>query len=122
PIGLTVHDLLIHPRDRELVIGTHGRGIYVVDIAPLELATVAALAEPFHLFDVKPATTFKVREPSTEAGTKAFRGTNPAFGAIIHYHLKDGVGKPAEIVVTDSAKKTVATLTGKKEAGLHQVV
>ena len=33
---VAVHDLVIHPRDRELVIGTHGRSIYVMDIAPLE--------------------------------------------------------------------------------------
>lgn len=33
---VAVHDLAIHPRDRELVIATHGRGIYIVDIAPLE--------------------------------------------------------------------------------------
>src|SRR5262249_39820707 len=31
-----VHDLVVHPRDRELVIGTHGRGIYVMDVRPLQ--------------------------------------------------------------------------------------
>src|SRR6185503_1402943 len=31
-----MHDLVIHPRERDLVIGTHGRGVYVVDIGPLE--------------------------------------------------------------------------------------
>ena len=36
PTAVRVHDLVIHPRDRELVIGTHGRGIWVMDIAPLE--------------------------------------------------------------------------------------
>src|SRR5206468_2965426 len=50
---VAVHDLVIHPRDRDLVIGTHGRGIYVLDVAPLEELTPEVLAEEVHLFDVK---------------------------------------------------------------------
>src|SRR5262249_55666228 len=48
-----VHDLVIHPRDRELVIGTHGRSIYVVDIAPLEELTPKVRAAAAHLFEVR---------------------------------------------------------------------
>ena len=36
PANVRVDDLVIHPKERELVIGTHGRGIWVMDIAPLE--------------------------------------------------------------------------------------
>ena len=122
PPHVTIHDLLIHPRDRDLVIATHGRGIYVMDIAPLEEATPKVLAEPVHLFDIKPATTFKFREPSTEAGAKGYHAPNPPYGAIIHYHLGAALPQPVEIVVTDATKKQVAKLTGSQQAGLHHVV
>src|SRR5262249_18069321 len=36
---VAVHDLVVHPRDRELVIATHGRGVYVLDVAPLQELT-----------------------------------------------------------------------------------
>ena len=40
---VAVHDLVIHPRHRELVIATHGRSIYIVDVAPLEELTAKVL-------------------------------------------------------------------------------
>jgi len=42
---VAVHDVVVQPRDRELVIGTHGRGIYILDAAPLQEATAMVLAE-----------------------------------------------------------------------------
>src|SRR5262249_39129090 len=56
---VAVHDLLVHPRDRDLVIATHGRGLYVLDVAPLEELTATVLEEDAHLFDVKPAGLFR---------------------------------------------------------------
>ncbi|MEX1182781.1 MAG: hypothetical protein WEF86_06065 [Gemmatimonadota bacterium] len=45
-----VRDLVIHPRENDLVIGTHGRGVWVGDITPLQQISEAVLAEPLHLF------------------------------------------------------------------------
>src|SRR3990170_2591757 len=45
-----VHDLRIHPRDRELVAATHGRGFWIVDIAALEQMTPTVVAADAHLF------------------------------------------------------------------------
>jgi photosystem II stability/assembly factor-like uncharacterized protein len=55
---VAVHDLLIHPRDRELVVATHGRSIYVLDAAPLEQLTPAVLAAPVHLSSPRTAAAF----------------------------------------------------------------
>ncbi len=46
------HDLVIHPRDRDLVVGTHGRSIYVMDIEPIQTLTPTIQAKPIHLFDL----------------------------------------------------------------------
>src|SRR5262249_1656987 len=59
PPAVPVNDLVIHPRDRELVVGTHGRSVYVMDVAPLEELTAAVLKQDTHLCVVKPATAFK---------------------------------------------------------------
>ncbi|MEM6795604.1 MAG: glycosyl hydrolase, partial [Acidobacteriota bacterium] len=55
PAGLPnvpVHDLVVHPRDRELVAGTHGRSIYVIDALPIQ-DLAEARDEPAHLFPVE---------------------------------------------------------------------
>ncbi|MEM8930224.1 MAG: glycosyl hydrolase [Acidobacteriota bacterium] len=50
--NVPVHDLVVHPRDRELVAGTHGRSIYVVDVLPVqELAAVRD--DAVHVFPVE---------------------------------------------------------------------
>ena len=53
-----VDDMVIHPRDADLVIGTHGRGIYVIDISPLQEMTSEVMSSDAHLFNIQPETLF----------------------------------------------------------------
>jgi hypothetical protein len=118
---VAVHDLLIHPRDRDLVIGTHGRSIYVIDdIGPLEQMTAEVLAKPAHFFTVRPTVAFKWQS-SPPPPAHEFIGQNPAYGALLRYHLKTGAAQPVSIVITDSMGAKVAALNGASTAGLHQV-
>ena len=56
----SVMALKIHPRDLDLVIGTHGRALYVLDdITPLRAVTAATLAEPVHLYPSQPAMLYR---------------------------------------------------------------
>ncbi len=50
-----VHDIAIHARDRELVIGTHGRSVFKVDLVPVQDFSAAVAAESIHLFPSRPA-------------------------------------------------------------------
>jgi photosystem II stability/assembly factor-like uncharacterized protein len=118
PPGITVHELMIHPRDRDLVIATHGRGIWVADVAPLEELTAKVFQSDVHLFAIKPALPF---EPKTDTPARGFKGTNPPYGAVIQYLLKQAV-PGASVTVADKNGKTVATLPGPKEPGLQRVV
>lgn len=52
--NVPVHDLVVHPRDRELVAGTHGRSAWVVDVLPVQELTPAVRAAPVHLFHIDP--------------------------------------------------------------------
>jgi hypothetical protein len=119
--NVPVHDLKIHPRDAELIAGTHGRSIWIVDIAPLQQMTSAVASAPAHLF--APRTGIQWGEPpigGESTGNMLFRAASPAYGADIWYKLSRS-GGPTRIVIQDAAGDTVQTLTGMGGAGLHKV-
>jgi photosystem II stability/assembly factor-like uncharacterized protein len=116
-----VHDLVIHPRERELVIGTHGRSIYVMDIWPLEELTPAVRSATAHLFTVRPATTYEVRSGSELTGGRCYVAANPPYGAPIWYHLREKSAQPVRVQITDPLGRVMAELKGSAEAGLHTV-
>jgi photosystem II stability/assembly factor-like uncharacterized protein len=118
---VAVHDLVIHPRDRDLVIATHGRSLYVMDISPLEEFKPEVLAAPVHLFDIKPAVAFHYGRGRGYHGAKPYIAPNPPYGAVIYYHLKSAVSEAVQILITDPVGQTVAKLKGPQEAGLHRV-
>jgi photosystem II stability/assembly factor-like uncharacterized protein len=127
PRGVRVDDLVIHPRERELVIGTHGRGIWVMDVSPLEQLTSKVLAADAHLFAVKPVTLLKqeVRpEPAAKAPPipkGAFKAPNPPAGIVVHFLVSDrAVGKVA-VTCQDPAGKQTGIHLGKESPGLDSV-
>ncbi len=117
---VAVHDLAIHPRDRDLVIATHGRGVYVVDVAPLQQLTPAVLAEPVHLFEVKPAAAFKIQPGKGNLPAKSYVAPNPEYGAAIWYWLKERARQPGTLTITDPAGKEVLRTEVKGEPGLQR--
>ncbi|HEY2027324.1 MAG TPA: hypothetical protein VGG78_09960, partial [Gemmatimonadaceae bacterium] len=106
-----VYDLKVHPRDRELIAATHGRGLWIVDVTPLQqmagsaLATVAAA--PVHLFAPKTAYEYgqgpAVGESSNGSGQKSFAAPSPAYGAEIVYRVGTA---PASAVAADASDAT----------------
>jgi photosystem II stability/assembly factor-like uncharacterized protein len=83
--------LKIHPRDLDLVIGTHGRALYVLDdITPLREVTAATLAEPVHLYASQPALLYRAsrgRGGIRGGGAGEFVGENRAYGALITFSV-----------------------------------
>ncbi len=97
-----VHDLLLHPRDHDLVIATHGRGAYVLDdIRPLrELATNLRIAElEIFVFELPPAS---IRNKALSGGAGRVASENPwhgekPAGVSVSYWLGEGAMGPAEL-------------------------
>jgi hypothetical protein len=121
---VAVRDILIHPRDRDLVVGTHGRGVWIVDdIRPLEKLTAEAAKADFALFDVKPATLFSFRSTTDMYGDPGFAGTNSPFGAAFTYYLNPATAKDAKVKLTilDKYGKEVNTVNAAREPGLNRV-
>jgi len=116
-----VHDLVVHPRDRELVIGTHGRGIYIMDLSPLQEASEEILQAPLHLFEIKPATAFRQRS-LLSLGSKNFAGENPPYGAALYYHVKEELPTPPMLTIKDSNGKTLVNAKAARTPGLHRIM
>ncbi|HEY0514855.1 MAG TPA: hypothetical protein VGH73_23375 [Thermoanaerobaculia bacterium] len=87
----SVMALKIHPRDLDLVIGTHGRALYVLDdITPLRGMSAATLAEPVHVYSGQPALLYRAVRGFggiRGGGAGEFQGKNRPYGAMLTFSL-----------------------------------
>ena len=95
----SVMALAIQPRESDLVIGTHGRSLYIVDdIGPLRHASAATLAEPLHLYPVSDAQEHYSPSTGYRGGSGQFTGENEPYGALLTYSLHlPGLALPDEV-------------------------
>ncbi len=120
--AVMVHDLQIHPRDKDLVAGTHGRSIYILDdITGLEQLTPANLAKSAVLLQPRPAAGFYLLERGGMWGADQFGVPNPPPGANLNYWVKERNYDGAKLKITDSHGQLVRELKGPAEAGLNRV-
>lgn len=118
-----VDDLVIHPRDNDLVVGTHGRAIYVLDdVTPLEQLTLAVLDSDVHLFDVRSALEYLPWKKESYSAQRQFVGENPPFGALITYYLGSEPEGDVSLFIMDGAGKTLRELEGTRQKGMNRVV
>lgn len=117
-----VDDIAIHPRENDLIFGTHGRSIWILDdIAPLEQLNDKVLQSPSFLFDMRPAVIFNPYYHKGSLGHKVFLAPNPPYGVIINYYLKEKPKEDVKIIIKDSEGRTVRELKGEKEAGINRI-
>ncbi len=87
---VAVYDIVIHPRDRDLILGTHGRGIYVLDdITALEAWRPALAAKAAHLFTQRQATLWVDMSRSGQMGDNVFAGENPPYVQPADFQTRD---------------------------------
>jgi photosystem II stability/assembly factor-like uncharacterized protein len=120
---VAVDDLVIHPREMDLVIATHGRSLYIVDdIRPLQEMTPENAAKEVTFAAPRPAFgSIPLPGWKEYGGTAVFRGDNPPFGAIFNVVVKSYSGDPIRISVTNAAGQTVANLSAPGVPGLNRV-
>ena len=115
-----VYDLLWHPRDGALVLGTHGRSIWILDHAePLSQITPEILNGSGHLFPIPPAAPQLIYSGQYWFGAGEFFAPNPPAGAVLTYYLPTSVNT-VEITVSDSTGKAIRTLRGPANAGINR--
>lgn len=115
-------DLIVHPRTKDLVLGTHGRGIWVLDDAsPIAEWSAAVAAKPAHLFGVRQATIVNYWADHSTAAQGIFAAENPAEGAVFSYHLARAA-QSVKFTVTNSSGRVIRELGGPMTAGtLHRI-
>ncbi len=111
-----VHDLRIHPRDRELIAGTHGRSIWIVDIAPLQDLTAQVLADGAAAFEPAPAFQFGEEARGGESyGQAWFSRPTPGANGRISYYV--GEAAAAAIAAAAAEESEGEGAEGEDEAG-----
>ena len=105
-----VFDLVIHPREADLVAGTHGRSIWIADdLTALQQFTPEVAVKDVHLFDSRPAVQWLEISRGGSRGMFYFHGENPLAGTAIHFYLKAALQGDALLTISNfdgSAKRT----------------
>ncbi len=116
-----VDDLLIHPRELDLVVATHGRSFWTMPVGALEQLTKANMEKD--VFLCKPANAFffgRVFDGWFE-GDRVWGSPNTQPGTSIFYHLKTATEEKVEVYIKTADGKQVARLTGTGRKGMNAV-
>jgi photosystem II stability/assembly factor-like uncharacterized protein len=121
--AVRVDDVQIHPRTSDLVIGTHGRSIAILDdTVPFRELTPEIAAKPAHLFSVRSVTGAYLRPDFADwNGKGVYRGANPPEGALFTIWVKEFTGDEIKIAVTKSTGQPVANLKAPGAPGFTRL-
>jgi photosystem II stability/assembly factor-like uncharacterized protein len=115
-----VYWLTIQEHFDDLVVGTYGRGFYILDnVGPLRALSGETLAADHHVFEVRPAYRFQ-RIQSIKSERSHVTGSNPRYGADINYLLADST-ESVSIVIEGPEGNTVRTVPGTSHRGINRV-
>ena len=114
-----VDDLHFHPRENDLILGTHGRSMWIADdIAPLSTLDAAVFEKPIHLFPVREAVAWRMVNHKGNPGHQFFVAENPPEGALLHIHAAEA-GEARVEIVTGSGSP-VRSFEVELEPGLNR--
>jgi len=117
-----VHDLLIHPRDGDLIAATHGRGIWIADnITPLQQITPEAVEKDIFLCDVRPEVQWATTYEFSWTTDKRFYKPNPPTGSNIAYYVKKDIPDSVVIEIADIMGEVIWSSKGSNKAGFYTV-
>ncbi len=123
-----VDDIAIHPRENDLIFGTHGRSIWILDdITPLEQLTREVLDSSVYLFDIRPAAMFTTQFSHVDFfkgqfGHKVYVAPNPLYGAIINYYIKNDLKNDVTIIIRDISGRKIREIKGPVKQGVNRVI
>jgi photosystem II stability/assembly factor-like uncharacterized protein len=120
-----VRDLVVHPRDHDLVVATHGRGIWIFDdLTPLRALTVATLARETALLPGRPTVQAPFTQVSDggEWGNATFAGPSAPEDAQVSYYLRTRhLRGELKVQFIDSAGRVLSTVAGSKRKGINRI-
>jgi photosystem II stability/assembly factor-like uncharacterized protein len=119
---VAVRDIVVHPRASDLVLATHGRGIWIVDdISPLRALTPEVMSETAGFITPRPAVQYVEANGGWAEGDEFFIGPSRPTEALITYYQKGRhIYGDLKIEVFDQQGKLLDTLSGTKHRGLNR--
>jgi len=120
--NVAVRDLVVHPRDHDLVIATHGRGIWIIDdITPLRALTSEMLSKTAAFIKTRPTLQRISAFGGWVNGDASFSGPNPTDDATItYYQKKRHIFGDLKLEVFDASGKLMSTIPSSKRRGLSR--
>jgi len=121
-----VTDLMVHPRERDLIVGTYGRGCWITDVSPLSEFTDTLLNHRFYLFDIQPKPQFNYSPRSRWGnyeltGDNDIRTPNEPNGLEVWYYIKETSERDeGSIQVTDINDKIISSSKLPNTSGLQR--
>ncbi len=110
---VSVYDLALNGADNSLVVGTHGRSVWILDdLTPFQQFTPQTAKETAQLFAPPAAVRFWPWSQVEPLGDGAFYGKNPAYGAELSYYLDRDAKEPGTLVITNAEGRAVRTMKG----------
>ena len=121
--NVSVRDLRIQARDRDLVVATHGRGVFILDdIRPIE-ELKNSIGKPIHLFPIREATLWNMYWRIENLGDRTYAAKNPEYGTYINFSLQKDAKSPVNIDILDKNGSLVTSLEMKDaKKGVNRVV
>ena len=116
-------EILIHPRDGDLIVASHGRGLFIADdITALQQMTPAAQAADAVLFDIRPAINYvRVMTGNMQTGgQRDWSAPSAPRGTAISYYLKAPAAGPVALTITDACGGT-QTLAASNKTGINRI-
>lgn len=99
---VAIHDLIIHPREGDLIAGTHGRSLWIMDdISALRQYSSDIKAKDLHIFKPKRATRWRSIFTGRKQPAFIFKGANPPKGAIIDFYSRADASDSATVTVSE---------------------
>jgi photosystem II stability/assembly factor-like uncharacterized protein len=119
---LPVRDLQIHPRENDLIIATHGRGLFIMDDISWMREISGKSNESPSLLNTRNAHRYiPVSDRSTQ-GDDIYIAPNPDYGAIINYYIPDEYNDAGlDIVVSSSNNTTLWEFKADTQTGVHRI-
>ncbi len=114
-----VHDLQIHPREHDLVVATHGRGLFITNIRPLQEWLAEALKKPFHFYDIRSKVKW-VTPGNNNSSYNNFSGESEALGLELFYH--SSTDRDTATIEVLQGEMVINELKAPVKAGMNKVV
>ncbi|MCP4725438.1 MAG: hypothetical protein GY863_10400 [bacterium] len=112
-------DILIHPRENDLVVGTHGRGAFITDITPLQELTPEVMSKNAHLFDIETKVKWVDNNFRVYAHNN-YNGQSEPVAVKINYYLRNDVNQDVKVTIFQGARR-IHEFSGAKTAGLNSI-